>query len=77
MKTFMDSSDHIGGYWPLLNAASNHGGESEPDHEIGDLQDVVASAWRIMSQKQRAQLLVDCEELAEWAEDKDIIGGEE
>jgi hypothetical protein len=77
MRAFIDTSNHVGGYWPLINSANNHGRESDPDHEIGDLQDVVALAWRIMSQKQRSQLLVDCEELANWAEDKDIIGGEE
>lgn len=43
----------------ILEAARAHGESSEPDHEVGDLQDALRAAWRIMSAGQRAALLMD------------------
>lgn len=37
----------------LIEAAERHGAESDPDHEIGDLQDLLRAAWELMSQEQR------------------------
>jgi hypothetical protein len=37
----------------LITAAELHGQESEPDHEVGDLQDVLRTCWRLMSGDQR------------------------
>lgn len=43
----------------LINAAKQHGEDSEPDHEVGDLQDYLRAAWRIMSPAQRLQFMKD------------------
>ena len=67
MAQFIDNSDT--GYLDLLKAARYHGTESEPDHEVGDLQDVVIAAWSIMSVEHRAKLLSELDNLAEWDED--------
>lgn len=42
----------------LLECAATHGVMTdEPDHETGDLIDLLTEAWRIMSPKQRKALL--------------------
>lgn len=41
----------------ILNAAQQHGENSEFDHEVGDLQDVLRAAWSLMSTEQRNQLM--------------------
>ena len=41
----------------VFEAAARHGEESEPDHEVGDLQDVLAAAWELMSSEQRLELM--------------------
>lgn len=43
----------------ILSAAKAHGENSEPDHEVGDLQAVLRAAWEIMTPGQRAALLSD------------------
>ncbi|UGY15222.1 hypothetical protein HAP48_0042975 [Bradyrhizobium septentrionale] len=37
----------------IIEAAAKHGRESEPDHEVGDLQDLLRVAWKIMEPRQR------------------------
>ena len=41
----------------LLNAADNHGQDDDPDHTVGDLQDLLRRAWTIMSVGERRRLL--------------------
>jgi hypothetical protein len=42
----------------LLTAADNHGEDSgELDHTVGDLQDLLAAAWDIMTPSQQRELL--------------------
>lgn len=42
----------------LITAADNHGEDSgDPDHTVGDLQDLLRSAWEIMTVSQKLQLL--------------------
>lgn len=36
-----------------IKAAEQHGEDSEPDHEVGDLQDFLREAWKIMTPEQR------------------------
>lgn len=36
-----------------IRAAQQHGMDSEPDHEVGDLQDMVRVMWRLLPQAQR------------------------
>jgi hypothetical protein len=43
----------------LMEAARLHGENSEPDHEVGDLQDLFFACWRVMSPVQRALVLSD------------------
>ena len=54
----------------LLAAATNHGNISEPDHEVGDLQDLLTEAWSIMNEPQREQLLKTraARDVLEWLE---------
>lgn len=48
--------DAIPGY--LFAAADNHGADTgEPDHTVGDLQDVFRKAWALMLPSQRVELL--------------------
>jgi hypothetical protein len=47
----------------LLEAARLHGENSEPDHEVGDLQTLFVACWSVMSPEQRALALVDTDVL--------------
>ena len=38
-----------------INAAAQHGEDSEPDHEVGDLQEFLRAAWNLMSADQRVK----------------------
>jgi hypothetical protein len=37
--------------------AQQHGEDSEPDHEVGDLQDLLRAAWAMMTPEQQAALM--------------------
>lgn len=43
----------------IIEAAANHGRDSEPDHEVGDLQDLLRVAWKIMTPQQRVRFWND------------------
>jgi len=43
----------------LMEAARLHGENSEPDHEVGDLQDLFFACWLVMTPEQRALVLSD------------------
>ncbi|KWT69534.1 MULTISPECIES: hypothetical protein [unclassified Variovorax] len=45
----------------ILDAAEQHGQNDDPDHEVGDLQDVLRAAWSLMSSEQRNQLMAAAE----------------
>ncbi|VTU44135.1 hypothetical protein [Variovorax sp. RA8] len=45
----------------VLIAAQQHGENDGPDHEVGDLQDVLRAAWSLMSLEQRNQLMAAAE----------------
>jgi hypothetical protein len=38
----------------ILRAAQNHGRESDPDHEVGDLQVLVRDLWALLTPQQRS-----------------------
>ena len=38
-----------------IEAAQQHGADSEPDHEVGDLQDFLRAMWAMLSVEQRRQ----------------------
>jgi len=51
----------------LLDAAEAHGKESEPDHEVGDLRDILHSCWQQLSSDQRRAVFDSHSDLvAEW-----------
>lgn len=39
----------------VILAAEEHGKQSEPDHEIGDLQEALRVCWRLMTTRQREE----------------------
>lgn len=41
----------------VFEMARQHGEDSDPDHEVGDLQELLRQAWEIMSPDQRLELL--------------------
>lgn len=43
----------------LIDVAREHGDDSEPDHEVGDLQAFLRSAWLILNLDQRRKVLAD------------------
>lgn len=45
------------GYNCILKSAENHGRDSEPDHEVGDLQDALSIAWELLDEKGRQTLV--------------------
>lgn len=42
-----------------IEAAQRHGEVSEPDHEVGDLQDMCRALWEILTPEQRAAVAGD------------------
>lgn len=50
----------------LLGAARRHGEESEPEHEVGDLEEIVFACWARLTPAQRAE--VHAEIMAEWGD---------
>jgi hypothetical protein len=43
--------------YTYTHAAFVHGEESEGDHEVGDLQDLLRAAWALMTEEQRIEFL--------------------
>lgn len=41
----------------LIEAAEQHGIDSEPDHEVGDLQTFFVACWCVMTPQQRLRAL--------------------
>jgi hypothetical protein len=39
----------------FIGAARQHGEDDEPDHEVGDLQQMLRAAWNIMTPGQRQE----------------------
>lgn len=44
-----------------ISAAQTHGENSDPDHEVGDLQDMLRAVWEIMTPEQREEALASDE----------------
>ena len=38
----------------IIESATYHGEQSDPDHEIGDLQQAVRALWLLLTPKQKA-----------------------
>lgn len=43
----------------LIQSAKQHGLDSEPDHEVGDLQQFLRLAWSLMTPAQCEAFMVD------------------
>ena len=51
----------------LLAGAKAHGSFSEPDHEVGDLQEVLRTCWEYLSPTQKLEVYEKHKELVtEW-----------
>lgn len=51
----------------LLDAAENHGKESEPDHEVGDLQDILRVCWAKLTVAQQREVMSEMQDaMADW-----------
>lgn len=59
----------------LLDAARNHGSESDPEHEVGDLQSILMLVWPCLTKEQQKKVavtaLVDMG-MAEWMNPMDL-----
>lgn len=55
--THVAAVDTSGAIEHLIRAAQQHGEDSEPDHEVGDLQDLLRSVWQLLTPGQRAAAL--------------------
>lgn len=42
-----------------IAAAQQHGEDSDPDHEVGDLQDHLRTMWRLLTAEQRKAFALD------------------
>lgn len=49
-------ADHVFTVDELLKAATQHGEDSEPDHEVGDLQEFLRAIWSVLDEPKRQQI---------------------
>jgi hypothetical protein len=49
----------------ILAAAEIHGEESDPEHEVGDLQGVIYTMWNVLSDDQKAVVVASTAELVD------------
>jgi hypothetical protein len=40
----------------LLDSAEQHGEDGDPDHEVGDLRDILEYAWTLLTLAQRREV---------------------
>lgn len=59
----------------LILAAQHHGEDSEPDHEVGDLQELLRACWSTMTPKAKRAVFAACgDDMLEWLrEDADAV----
>jgi hypothetical protein len=51
----------------LLQAAEDHGKDSDPEMEVGDLQGILYTCWRLLTPAQRSEVYKEHEDLVtEW-----------
>lgn len=61
IETSPEGSSVRSGIDHILDAARHHGEVSDPEHEVGDLQDALRQAWNLMTAAQRLALMQDDE----------------
>lgn len=59
-------SGKLAGVERLIAAAQKHGAESDPNHEVGDLQDALRACWAHLSARGRAHVFEECAHVLEW-----------
>lgn len=47
----------------LLDAARRHGERSDPEHEVGDLQDLLTACWKRLAPRDRLGVVKESWEL--------------
>jgi hypothetical protein len=52
----------------IIGSAEKHGKESEPDHEVGDLQDALRAAIELMTEGQLKEMSKWADEYGLWSE---------
>lgn len=52
----------------LISAAQEHGLQSEPDHEVGDLQEILRTAWELLPENKRGVLIQEHSDKLGWLE---------
>lgn len=53
------TDDHLtGAIGALIGGALTHGQNSEPGHQVGDLEDLLHACWTVMSTDQREKVLM-------------------
>jgi hypothetical protein len=58
----------------LILAAQHHGEDSESDHEVGDLQDLLRACWATMPPKARRAVFDEYGDMMVWLrEDADVV----
>jgi hypothetical protein len=72
-----ETTGGLPGLEELFRAADAHAATAgDPDHAVGDLQEILRAAWRVLTPKQRAELFAQPElvALAELPEYGSLIG---
>lgn len=41
----------------LITCAENHGEDSDPVHQVGDLEDMLRAAWQLMTPEQKRRFI--------------------
>lgn len=54
LKSYIDKENVVE---DLIKAAEAHGQDSDPDHEVGDLQDILRTCFIVMEDKQAQEVL--------------------
>jgi hypothetical protein len=49
----------------ILAAAEIHGEEADPEHEVGDLQEVIYEMWSVLTDDQKAVVVASTAELVD------------
>lgn len=49
----------------ILAAAEIHGEEGDPEHEIGDLQEVIYAMWKVLSEEQKVVVVASTADLVD------------
>lgn len=60
-----DPDDPNGALERILQLAKEHGEESDPEHEVGDLQQSLMRAWCFLNAAQKRGILLEAEGDAE------------